>query len=299
MLNRLHKQQSEHGLAMERLYEYASISRQGYYQQLERKRNRKQLSIELISKVKAYRSDKDVRAGSRSLYNNLNIKAEYQIGINKFEHIIREGGMTMRPLRTRVVTTKSSYQSWQYSNKINGMELTNINQVVAGDLTYVDIGKDRFYAFTLTDLYSARVVGLEISTRMRSEEAFGCLIQWINLRGKNKVKDCIHHTDGGSQYFSKVYIGALDVYKVKISVANNCLENGYAEQQNSMIKNHFIPTINYYPNMDIQGELKRIKNFYNNDRKQEKLGWLSPVEYEKKWYTDDNRPLIKLYQFEK
>lgn len=299
MLNRLHIEQSVHGLTMERLYGCASISRQGYYKQLERKKNHKQLSIELISKVKAYRSDKDARAGSRSLYNNLNIKLLHQIGINKFEHILREGRMTMRPLRTRVVTTKSSYQSWQYSNEINGMELTNINQVVAGDLTYVDIGKDRFYAFTLTDLYSARVVGLEISTRMRTEEAFACLIQWIDLRGKKKVEECIHHTDGGSQYFSKVYIGALEEYRVKISVANNCLENGYAEQQNSMIKNHFIPTINYYPSMDIQGELKRIKNFYNNDRKQEKLGWLSPVEYEKKWFTEVKRPKIKLYEFDK
>lgn len=299
MLNRIQIGRRALGLSMERFYSYAGISRQGYFQQLERNRIHNQLCIKLIPKVKAYRSDKDARAGSRSLYKNLNIKSEYQIGINKFEHILRQSGMTMRPLRTRVVTTKSSYQSWQYSNLIKGMEVTDINQVVAGDLTYVDIEKDRYYVFTLMDLYSARTVGQVISKRMRSEEALLCLKQWIQLRGKKKVQRCIHHTDGGSQYFSKVYIGLLNLHKVIISVANNCLENGYAEQQNSMIKNHFIPTIAYYPQMDIQGEMQRIKDYYNQDRKQAKLGWLSPADYEKKWQGKEGRPQIKLYEFDK
>ena len=108
----------------------------------------------------------------------------------------------------------------------------------------------------------------------------------------------IHHTDGGSQYFSRVYQAALQRVGVQISVAKNCLQNGYAEQQNNMIKNHFIPTINYYPGMDIAREIIRIAKVYNYERKQEKLGWLSPVEFENKWHNRDNRPKIKLHAFD-
>lgn len=63
---------------------------------------------------------KNARVGSRSLYKNLDIKSEYDIGINKFEQMMMDMELTMKPLRTRIVTTKSNFQSWQYSNLING-----------------------------------------------------------------------------------------------------------------------------------------------------------------------------------
>lgn len=299
MLYRLQKEQTTQDIPMERYYSYAGISRQAYYKRLQRKDSYDIICNDLTLKVSSYREEVDARAGSRSLYYNLNVKQEYQIGINKFEKILREGGLTLKPLRTRVVTTKSSFQSWQYCNLINGLEITNINQVVAGDLTYVDIGRDRWYTFCLMDLYSARIVGIEISKRMRSEEAFSCLQQWVELRGKENLQGCIHHTDGGSQYFSKLYLNGLQSIGIQISVANNCLENGYAEQQNSMLKNHFIPTINPYPGMNINQEKRRILGFYNRQRKQPKLGWLSPVEFEQKWHGKENRPIIKLHDFEK
>lgn len=298
MLIRLHAERLIHGIPMERFYKHVNITRQAFYQRLQRKEVMDQMSESLIPKVLTYRFARDVRAGSRSLYYNLNIKSECDIGINKFEELMAKLGLTMRPLRTRVVTTKSSFQSWQYSNLLNGFEIMDINQVVAGDLTYVDINQDRYYAFCLTDLYSARIVGLEMSKRMRCEEALRCMEQWIEVRGKSEIEGCIHHTDGGSQYFSRRYLGAIKAAKARISVAQNCLENGYAEQQNSMTKNHFIPTINYYPGMNVQQEMKRIMTFYNFERKQEKLGWLSPVAFEQKWHKQPGRPKIKLHDFE-
>lgn len=297
MLYRIQKERAMHGLPMERYYSYAGISRQAYYKRLQRKDLYDRICNELSGKVLSYRAKKDARAGSRSLFKNLDIKSEYGIGINKFEHMMREMGLTMKPLRTRIVTTKSSFQSWQYSNLISGLEITDINQVIAGDLTYVDIGRDRWYTFCLTDLYSARIVGIEINNRMRSIEAFSCQQQWVELRGKENLQGCIHHTDGGSQYFSNLYLGGLQPIGVQVSVANNCLENGYSEQQNSMLKNHFIPTINYYPGMNISLEIKRISDFYNRERKQPKLGWLSPVAFEQKWHKKEGRPKIKLHDF--
>lgn len=107
------------------------------------------------------------------------------------------------------------------------------------------------------------------------------------------------HTDGGSQYFSKLYLTGFQSLGIQISVANNCLQNGYFGQQNCLFKNHLIPTINYYPGMNITHEIKRITGFYNYDRKQPKLVWLSPIEFEQKWHKKDGRPKIELHDFDK
>ncbi|MBK8701407.1 MAG: transposase family protein [Saprospiraceae bacterium] len=151
--------------------------------------------------------------------------------------------MTLLPLRIRVVTTKSDHQSWNYPNRISGLKINMINKVVAGDLTYVYLGLSLYYVFSLIDLYSNRVVGIQIGERMRSEDAKKALEGWVRLRGEKELINCIHHTDGGSQYFSVLYLEALSDVKVVSSVAGTCLENGHAEKWNGLFKYHFIPTV--------------------------------------------------------
>ena len=130
---------------------------------------------------------------------------------------------------------------------------------------------------------------------MRSIDAKRALDKWLTLRGAECLKDSIHHTDGGSQYFSKLYLGIIERYKIRISVAKNCLENGYAEQRNGLIKYHFIPTIQSSSPKDARKQIDQIMYFYNHQRKQEALGWKSPVEYEHYIKGMTNKPAMKLY----
>lgn len=290
LLSRLHKSQPAHKVSMERLYRYSGITRQGYYQGLARHRAEAVMVREFKALILEYRRFKDRRAGLRSLYYNLEIKEKYGIGVNKFERLASEAGLSLRPLRIRVVTTQSSHQSWNYPNLAKSLKVSNINELVVGDLTYIYLGKDRYYIFCLTDVYSCRIVGIHLSQRMRAIDAKVALDQWASLRGKHCLKSCIHHTDGGSQYFSTVYLSTMRSLNLRISVAGNCLENGYAEQRNSMLKHHLIPTIELFSSLQvIQAELKRIIRRYNHDRKQKRLGWLSPVAFEKRCESDPDR----------
>lgn len=285
------------GLPMERFYSYAGISRQGYFQALKRESQTISLISKLTPLISNYREKVDRRAGSRSLFYNLNIKKKFSIGVTKFESLLSENDLTLKPLRTRIVTTKSCLQSWNYHNLVNGLKIDNINQVVAGDLTYVSIGKNRFFLFTLIDLYSARIVGYHISDRQRAIDALKAAEMWVKLRKKKNVKGCIHHTDGGSQYFSEIYLSLLGDSGILSSRAGNCLKNGYAEQRHGTLKNHLFPTIEL---TNIKGGPlnidKKIKE-YNYKRKQEKLGWLSPVEYERKLEEQSKREVKQLHDF--
>jgi transposase-like protein len=206
LLHAIKASRLDHGLPMEKFYSHVGISRQGFFKMAHRKQKERQRMQQIDALVGKYRKNVDRRAGSRSLYYNLDIKLRLDIGVSKFERIMSEGGLSLAPVRTRVVTTRSSLQSWNYSNLINGLTLNHINQVVAGDLTYVYIYGRRYLLFCLTDLYSARIVGHHIGLYMRAEDAKKALDMWVSLRKEENLKGCIHHTDGGTQYFSALYL---------------------------------------------------------------------------------------------
>ena len=296
LLTIVRQKNKDSGLSMEVFYSKFRISRQAYFQGLRRLESLGEMMLEIKDQVKKYRSNHDRRAGSRSLYYNLEIKTTYNIGVTKFEKLMSSHGLTLAPLRIRVVTTKSSFQSWNYKNLCNGLVISRINQLVVGDITYISIGKYRYYLFCLIDVFSLRIVGYHISKRMRKEEAILALEMAINLRGRKNLSSCIHHTDGGGQYFAKKYLMALG--QMKSSVAKTCLENGFAEQKNGYIKNHLIPTISLSKLDELEREVVKVMHFYNNKRKQRQLGWKTPVEFENHLQNTSENLFVKLHDFE-
>jgi transposase InsO family protein len=291
----IHQAREKHKISMERFYSHMGISRQGAKQGIAAYQKEKEMMGEIEVLVKDYRLEKDRRAGSRSVFYNLGIKQLYSIGVTKFEGLMSRYGLCLLPLQTRIITTKSTLQSWNYRNLTSGLELQSINKLVVGDLTYINLGKARYYLFCLTDVYSGRIVGYSLSTRMRSEDAMVALNMWMILRGMQNLFLCIHHTDGGGQYFSKIYLKALRKLGVRVSVAKNCLQNGYAEQRNGLIKHHLIPTISSVKEKNLHQGIAQVIEYYNAERKQEALGWKSPVEFENYIATLGVRPTMQLY----
>lgn len=81
------------------------------------------------------------------------------IGINRFEKIVSENNLTVKIKKKRIITTQGYYEEGDI-NLLNGKELNDINQVIAGDITYLKTHKITFYICALKDMYSKRIVGL-------------------------------------------------------------------------------------------------------------------------------------------
>jgi len=266
-------------IPMTLFYTFYKISRQGYYQSVAYYKTKQKMMESIKTDVEKYRSEKDRRAGSRSLFYNLDIGKHYKIGVNKFERFMSASGLSLMPQRLKVVTTNSVSQSWNYDNLTNGLILRGVYELVVGDITYLTVGKYRYYLFCLTDVFSMKIVGYCISNRMRKQEAMVALQMFIDQRGVDRVIQCIHHTDGGGQYFAAAYLAMYPNW-LETSVAKSCIENGLAEQKNGYIKNHLVPTMKFKELKCVQKEMKRLIDFYNSERKQEVLGWRTPEEVE-------------------
>jgi len=285
-------------LTRQAIYDYCQISRQGFFSAVKSRNEYFELIEKIKPKVSTHRATVDAYAGSRTLFNELSIKSEFGIGVSKFEQIMSKEMMTLVRVKTRIITTKSCQRSKDYTNLINGMTVRELNKVIVGDLTYVYLDNRLYYVFSLFDIYSGKLVGCYGSSRMRAVDAAQAFDQYKKLIKHDTFKGTIHHTDGGSQYFSNLYLDLVMSNKMQISVASSCLENGYAEQRNGLLKKHFLPLITGRDEKLFQQGIEHIVSLYNN-RKQESLGWLSPLEFEEKWKGVDIelRPVKQLYNF--
>lgn len=281
---------------MEVFYDYVGVSRQAHQQWFIRNKASQAQVVKMVEEVKHYRSTFDCRAGSRILFYNLHIKERHGLGVTKFEQMLSREGMSLPVVRVKIVTTKSSKRSWNYKNLISGLEIDRINQVIVGDITYIKHHGKRYFFFSEIDVYSGRIVGWSLATDMKAERAEEALDMVIRCRGDNAMRGTIHHTDGGGQYYSGLFLDKAKSKSMLMSRAKTCLENGYAEQMNAFIKHHLMPLVKSRSLKTMNRELKKLIDQYNN-RKQERLEWLSPIEFEEELEMGVVKPLMRLHDF--
>jgi transposase InsO family protein len=269
---------TELGITMESLYKIAEISRQGYYAQRNRNRGKEFLqarTIEMIEKVR----EEHPRMGARVMYYKLQIKG---IGVNKFEQMVSLSGLGLTKNRTWIKTTNSNHNLYKYPNLTYGLELTGIDQLWVSDITYWITPLGTLYLVFIQDVYSRRILGYSVCDNMYTINNIKALNMAFKVRLKNHYEQLIHHSDKGSQYCSSAYISKLQTANITISMANNSLENPYAERLNGTIKNDYLKFCVIARQKDLKAAVSESIYKYNYERPHSELGYLTPVEYEKK-----------------
>lgn len=286
--------------SMESLYRTIGKSRQLYWQTKHRKKQGNE-EIERIKTIVLDYREKHPKMGSRVLYSSIiNSGITLNVGINKFERIISNAGLGVT-IRSRKLITSDGKGKESYKNLTHGLELRDINELIVGDITYYDINGKWYYIFTLKDVYSQTLVGLQASENMEHINAIKCLNQLKNIRRKEDLKNCIHHTDNGSQYNAINYKLELNSLGMKISRAEGCKQNGSAEQINHILKNMYFEGWNIEIFADLKKACKRFKYLNNNERTIKQLGYLTPKMFEQKIkkMKREERPVKKMFNFTK
>jgi len=152
------------------------------------------------------------------------------------------------------------------------------------DITYLPTKEGWLYLAAVMDLYNHEIVSYKTSQSMNLSLVTGVVKQMcrqgINLQGT------MIHSDMGWTYTNRVYVDCLRRLGVNQSMSRkgNCWDNACIENFFGLFKSE---TIRQRSNRDVLSvdEMRKLVDDYihwfNNQRIQKKLGYLSPVNYRK------------------
>jgi len=160
------------------------------------------------------------------------------------------------------------------------------NKVWVSDITYVPTDEGWLYVAGHKDLFTGNIVGYAMGERLTRNLASRSLLRAVVA--KRPPQGLIHHSDRGSQYCSHDFRSVLKRYGLKASMSRkgNCFDNAPMESFWGTLKQELVHHRRYKTRQEaIQDITEYIEIFYNRQRRQAKLGFLSPVSYEQRFYA--------------
>tara|TARA_R110000751_G_C13756096_1_gene478760 strand:+ start:313 stop:1059 length:747 start_codon:yes stop_codon:yes gene_type:complete len=194
--------------------------------------------IDIVKQRRKSLPREGVRKLEKSLKDEFD-KANLKIGRDTLFNILRKYNMLTLRKKYSSRTTNSLHRFRKYRNIIKNVEVNKPNQVWVSDITYIRTIKGFCYLALITDMYSRKIIGYDISDSL---ELKGCVRALNKALYKTKnTKQLIHHSDRGIQYCSNVYTQILKRNNIDISMTeeNHCYENAMAERVNGILKDEF------------------------------------------------------------
>ncbi|MFT6074531.1 MAG: putative transposase [Yoonia sp.] len=149
------------------------------------------------------------------------------------------------------------------------------------DITYIKTHEGWSCLAVAIDMFSRRVVGWSMQSRMTTDLALQALLSAV-WRRKPKAKVMIHF-DQGSQFTSKEWRSFFGKHNLDASMSRrgNCYENAVAESFFQLLKWERIRRRTYFTRHAARQDVfDYIDMFYNPTCKHTNNGMLSPVDYE-------------------
>jgi putative transposase len=185
----------------------------------------------------------------------------------------------------------------KYKNLIQGLMVQGKNIVWQTDITYFLIGGQYYYIVFIIDVYTKRILGFCASGHLRAGANLAALKMAMG-QSTGSLECLIHHSDRGSQYIDKEYVGLLAKAGIHISMGAQAQDNAYAERVNGTIKNEYLRYWEPQNLEELQRMLKKAVTHYNNKRIHNGLpGKISPVQFEKSLVdlSSQKRPTVIIY----
>jgi putative transposase len=253
-------------------------SRQAYYQQA--KYNYKEaVKAEIILRFVHEQRKLMPRLGSRKLHHILmsQLPEDFHLGRDAFFDLLRDNKLLIRRRRYRVKTTFSNHWLNKYPNLIKDFSPYKSHQLWVSDITYLELREGFIYLFLITDAYSRKIVGWNLSDTLEAKHAVSALRMALRQLPRYVV-DIFHHSDRGIQYCSGEYVKILKKREIKISMTENGdpLENSIAERVNGILKTEWINDLRLIDKQKSIREINRIINIYNTSRPHGSIDMMTP-----------------------
>lgn len=255
-------------------------TRQGWYEQCERKEDRSLEAIIILKLVEEIRLTLP-RVGVRKLLYMLQPRIEehdIKLGRDKLYDLLGHHGLLLRYRRRKPYTTDSNHPYRKYPNLIRELILTRPGQLWVSDITYLRLTRGFCYLSIVTDAYSRKIIGHQVHPTLASEGAVKALITAVNTLKRRET--LIHHSDRGVQYCCADYVQMLEHYNIRISMTENGdpYENAIAERVNGILKGEFSLEKTFFSIEQAIIATDEAVNAYNYKRPHASCDYLTPAD---------------------
>jgi transposase InsO family protein len=263
------------------------VSASGYYAWIKRqpsRRSREEARLEV--EIKASHKRTRQTCGPERLQHDL---AEHgvQVGVCRIRRIRKKLGIRCKQAKKYTVTTDSRHTFPVADNLLDQQfEAAAPNNVWVSDITYIPTDEGWLYLAGHKDIFNGEIVGYAMGERITKSLVSQSLFRAV--AAQRPAEGLIHHSDRGSQYCSYEYQELLGQFEMRPSMSRkgNCYDNAPMESFWGTLKQELVHHRRYKTRQEaIQEITEYIEVFYNRERRQARLGFLSPAAYTKKFYA--------------
>jgi putative transposase len=231
------------------------VSRSGFHAWLNRSPSDRSRSDEAVGRqVRASFLASDRTYGARRVWRDV-LAEGVECGLHRIEQLMRLQALRARPRRRRLPKDEADRQSAAVaSNLLDRQFAAELpNQKWIADFTYIWTAESWLYVSAVIDLFSRRVVGWSMSASMTAQ----------------LVADALLMADSG--------------IVCSMSRSGNVWDNAAMESFFSSLKTERIERKNYRTRNEARADVfDYIERFYNATRRHSTIGYVSPVEFERK-----------------
>ena len=270
---------------VKRMAKALKTSTSGYYEWLKngRKTKRDIEDKKYLSFIRIEFNKSRQTYGPRRLSKVLKQTYELNIGRTRVHEIMAENNIVPKTVKKFKATTYSNHNYPVAPNLLNrNFQVKAANMAWVSDITYISTREGWLYLAAVMDLHSGKVVGWAMDKQMTQNLVMDALKQAVGRA--RPPRGVILHSDRGVQYACKSYRNLLSRlgFVQSMSRKGDCWDNAPMESFFGTLKTELV----YHEDYKTRAEARLsifdyIETFYNNIRLQERLGYLSPNDFER------------------
>jgi len=263
------------------------VSRSGYYAWLTRPPSRRARQEERLEvEIKAAHKRTRETCGPERLQKDLAAHG-VKVGISRIRRIRKKLGIRCKQVKKFKATTNSNHTLPVAENLLDQkFTVEGPGEAWVSDITYIATDEGWLYCAAHKDLFNGEIVSYALGPRITTELVSRSLL--MAVAAKRPPEGLIHHSDRGSQYCAAQYQRLLDQFGMKPSMSRrgNCYDNAPMESFWGTLKSELVYHRRYKTREEAIREITEyIEVFYNRERRQKRLGYLSPVAYRRKFHA--------------
>ena len=284
--------QAEHKVAT--MCRVLDVSSSGYYGWLNREPSaRAKANEELTAKMREIHDFSRGTYGAPRMHEELKAR-QVKVGRHRVARVMKAAGLRGVCRRKGWRTTVRDERARPAPDLVErDFSASAPDQLWVADATYVPTWSGFFFLAMVLDVFSRRIVGWAMATHLRTELMLDALEMALTQRRPDEV---IHHSDQGSQYTSIAFGKRCRQYGVRPSMGSvwDCYDNAMAESFFATLECELIDRVTMRnPTEGMREVFSFIEGWYNPHRRHSSLGYLSPMEYERRHHEAlDTIPML-------